>query len=94
VKISCTFCVGCWRLFLNGPQILYGPPCLWNNWWIIPVRESLWGRRFVMHVHAVATYRLLFYGSTNRTIDKTHMSHLLTAYPTVPVPELSNALTH
>jgi len=45
-----------------------------------------------MHVHAVATYRLLFYGSTNRTIDKPHTSHFLTAYPTVPVPELSNAL--
>jgi len=45
-----------------------------------------------MHVQAVVTYRLLLYGSTDRTIDKPHMSHFLTAYPTDPAPELSNAL--
>jgi len=47
-----------------------------------------------MNVPAVGAYRLLFCGSINKTIDKVHMSHFLTAYPTVPVPELSNALTH
>jgi len=46
-----------------------------------------------MDVQNVAAYRLLFYDSTDRTIDKPHMSHFLTAYPTDPLPKLSNALT-
>jgi hypothetical protein len=48
----------------------------------------------VMNVQAVASYRPWYCGSINRGIVKVHMSHFLTAYPTDPVPELSNALTH
>jgi hypothetical protein len=47
-----------------------------------------------MHIQAVALYRPWYRGSINRGIVKVHMSHFLTAYPTDPVPELSNALTH
>jgi len=48
----------------------------------------------VMDVEAVAAYRPWLYDSVNRTIVKVHMSHFLIAYPTDPLPELSNALTH
>jgi len=47
-----------------------------------------------MNIQAVAAYRLLFCGSISRTDNKVHMSPFLTAYPTDPVSEQSNALTH
>jgi len=48
----------------------------------------------VSNVRLVDAYRLLCYGSMKRTIVNVHVSQILTAYPTDPVPELSNALTH
>jgi len=85
------FVLGVVRLYRDGPQILYGPPCLWSSWWFIFVRESLCGRRLWCVFRPRPHVDL---GSINRKIAKVHMSHFLKAYPTDPVPELSNSLTH